>query len=39
MFIHSDCCGSKAMYETTLHHRMTGVRRNQVSVVNYSTTN
>lgn len=26
-------------YEIALHHRMTGARRNQVSVVNCSTTN
>ena len=29
----------EVMYETALHHRMTGVRRNQVSVVSCSSTN
>ena len=26
MLIDSNCCGSTVMYETALHHRMTGVR-------------
>jgi hypothetical protein len=39
MLIDSSCCGSKVLYEASLHHRMTGVRRNQVSVVSCSSTN